>query len=83
MVAKALGGLLMLVGAAVVLYLAVVLVSGPLTAGSGATAAPSRAEVSSPTSRTLAQGRQIFRFDTFGDEAFWGGALQLHQRDRR
>ncbi len=79
MVAKALGGLLMLVGAAVVLYLAVVLVSGPLTAGSGATAAPSRAEVSSPTSRTLAQGRRIFRFDTFGDQAFWGGALQLHR----
>ena len=24
-------------------------------------------------------GRQIFRFDTFGDEAFWGGQLQLHQ----
>lgn len=25
------------------------------------------------------QGRQIFRFDTFGDEAFWGGTLGLHQ----
>jgi len=24
-------------------------------------------------------GRQIFRFDTFGDEDFWGGALKLHQ----
>lgn len=24
-------------------------------------------------------GRQIFRFDTFGDEAFWGDQLQLHQ----
>jgi len=27
----------------------------------------------------LAQGRQIFRFDTFGDEAFWGDTLQLHK----
>lgn len=27
----------------------------------------------------VTQGRQIFRFDTFGDEAFWGDALQLHQ----
>src|SRR5688572_16243766 len=27
----------------------------------------------------LSQGRQTFRFDTFGDEAFWGGMLQLHQ----
>jgi len=25
------------------------------------------------------QGKQTFRFDTFGDEAFWGGTLQLHQ----
>jgi hypothetical protein len=24
------------------------------------------------------RGRQIFRFDTFGDEAFWGDKLQLH-----
>jgi hypothetical protein len=27
----------------------------------------------------LDEGREAFRFDTFGDEAFWGGALQLHQ----
>jgi hypothetical protein len=27
----------------------------------------------------IAAGRQTFRFDTFGDEAFWGGALQLHR----
>jgi mono/diheme cytochrome c family protein len=25
------------------------------------------------------QGRQIFRFDTFGDQKFWGGALGLHK----
>lgn len=25
------------------------------------------------------QGRRIFRFDTFGDEAFWGDQVQLHQ----
>jgi hypothetical protein len=25
------------------------------------------------------QGKQIFRFDTFGDEAFWGDTLRLHQ----
>lgn len=28
---------------------------------------------------TIRNGRRIFRFDTFGDEAFWGGALRLHQ----
>lgn len=26
----------------------------------------------------LSQGRHIFRFDTFGDEAFWGDTLKLH-----
>ena len=25
------------------------------------------------------KGREIFRFDTFGSEAFWGGRLRLHQ----
>lgn len=25
------------------------------------------------------QGMQTFRFDTFGDEAFWGDTLKLHQ----
>ena len=29
--------------------------------------------------RMIAEGRQIFRFDTFGSEAFFGDALQLHQ----
>jgi len=25
------------------------------------------------------QGEQIFRFDTFGDESFWGDTIKLHQ----
>jgi hypothetical protein len=29
--------------------------------------------------RMLEDGRQIFRYDTFGTEAFWGDALHLHQ----
>jgi len=29
--------------------------------------------------RMIADGRQTFRFDTFGDESFWGDALQLHK----
>ncbi len=28
--------------------------------------------------RLIDEGRATFRFDTFGDEAFWGGALRLH-----
>jgi hypothetical protein len=27
----------------------------------------------------LAEGQRVFRFDTFGDEQFWGDALKLHQ----
>ena len=29
--------------------------------------------------RLFEQGKEIFRFDTFGDEDFWGGTLQLHK----
>jgi hypothetical protein len=29
--------------------------------------------------RMLREGQQTFRFDTFGDEAFWGDTLRLHQ----
>ncbi len=34
--------------------------------------------VENATQKVL-QGEQIFRFDTFGDEAFWGDTLKLHQ----
>ena len=30
-------------------------------------------------SEKFEQGRQIFRFDTFGDQAFWGDMLKLHE----
>jgi hypothetical protein len=29
--------------------------------------------------RILSEGKRIFRFDTFGDEAFWGGTIKLHE----
>ena len=60
-----------------------------------ATAPPSRAAAQSGGPSDLAQslldpvqqnaaqlvalGRQTFRFDTFGDESFWGDTLMLHQ----
>src|SRR5688500_5064512 len=28
---------------------------------------------------TMKEGREVFRQDTFGSEAFWGGKLQLHK----
>jgi len=35
-------------------------------------------EISSNASRMIEEGRRIFRNDTFGDEAFWGDTLKLH-----
>jgi hypothetical protein len=35
--------------------------------------------ISKNAAKMIADGRQIFRFDTFGDEAFWGDTLQLHK----
>ncbi|MGE5084545.1 MAG: hypothetical protein ACM3ND_16760, partial [Acidobacteriota bacterium] len=34
--------------------------------------------VKNATQKVL-MGEQVFRFDTFGDEAFWGDTLKLHQ----
>ena len=31
------------------------------------------------STQMIKQGRHIFRFDTFGDEAFWSGKLKLHE----
>lgn len=36
------------------------------------------AEITANANQLLEDGRRVFRFDTFGDEAFWGGTLQLH-----
>lgn len=50
-----------------------------LASGAGCTRSRAdAADLSSPT-RLALQGRQTFRHDTFGDEAFWGGTLRLHE----
>src|SRR5689334_6136507 len=36
-------------------------------------------QVRAHAQRTIEEGMRIFRFDTFGSEAFWGDALQLHK----
>lgn len=35
-------------------------------------------EIAAYNEQLIKQGREIFRFDTFGDESFWGDALKLH-----
>jgi hypothetical protein len=37
------------------------------------------ATVNDEALETLVEGRRIFRFATFGDEAFWGDTLRLHK----
>jgi hypothetical protein len=37
------------------------------------------AEIARHAQTMLEDGKKIFRFDTFGSEAFWGDALQLHK----
>jgi len=36
-------------------------------------------QINEHAERLVAEGRRIFRFDTFGDEAFWGDTLKLHR----
>ena len=36
-------------------------------------------DVLANASEKITHGRQVFRFDTFGDQAFWGDTLRLHQ----
>ena len=35
--------------------------------------------IAANTERQLREGRETFRYDTFGDEDFWGGTLRLHE----
>ena len=48
--------------------------------GSGETSARPRDDaVRDHADALLESGRAAFRFDTFGDEVFWGDTLQLHR----
>jgi hypothetical protein len=47
-------------------------------AGRPAAATAQETDVSANAARMMAEGRQTFRYDTFGDEAFWGDTLKLH-----
>src|SRR5687768_15162086 len=41
--------------------------------------APFDQTISQHAQRMIDEGRRIFRYDTFGDEAFWGDQLRLHE----
>jgi hypothetical protein len=71
----ALGRLLLLLVAAAVLFE----LSGSSSAGEQPQAAGGGQPAQAQAARLVDQGRQIFRFDTFGDEKFWGDSLKLHR----
>jgi hypothetical protein len=62
---------------ATVIALLVMLGAGHIAAQTSGRAFDSAA--SSYAAQLLKEGKQIFRFDTFGSEDFWGGKLKLHQ----
>ena len=35
--------------------------------------------INDTSTRLLKQGREVFRFETFGDEAWWTETIQLHK----
>ena len=59
--------------AGVLLWVAFLVANGTLRAVARPAAKPS------PRNALYVQGQKTFRYDTFGDESFWGGALQLHK----
>src|SRR5687767_8219302 len=53
----------------------------PVVAGWGHDSSDKRVDrdVNRHSERMIERGRQTFRFDTFGSEAFWGDTLRLHE----
>ncbi|MHB8762916.1 MAG: hypothetical protein ACYDA8_01020 [Deferrisomatales bacterium] len=49
------------------------------TSSDGQEPAPATDPVVADATAMIQEGRQTFRFDTFGSEAFWGDTLHLHQ----
>lgn len=56
---------------------------GPYAARTAVAQQPSLTEfdnlIAQNAQKMIEEGRRIFRFDTFGDEAFWGDSLKLHR----
>jgi cytochrome c5 len=76
---KKLASFLLALGAvAALLLLGSVVFNGTVSAVTGAHTA-SADPVQRNADRLVAQGRQVFRFNTFGDEAVWGDVLGLHK----
>src|SRR5215204_5689463 len=79
LIAKWLGQMAIVAAAGLLLYVGFVIVNGTVSAvGASGNPHPDAANRTA-AGRLFEQGKGVFRFDTFGDEAFWGGDLQLHR----
>jgi hypothetical protein len=70
-----------LAAVAVLLLLGGIIFNGTVSAITGSDGRDSRkldVAASKQAQKLFTKGRRTFRFDTFGDEAFWGGQLRLH-----
>src|SRR5262249_7019909 len=67
-----------LIGMSVLWLLLLVLSVTRTTFGKQVKNKPSKDIVANATDK-ITRGQQVFRFDTFGDQAFWGDTLKLHQ----
>jgi mono/diheme cytochrome c family protein len=74
-----LGRLAVIAAGGLVLYLGFVVVNGTISAVRAGSSADPDEQSRQAAQQLFEQGRETFRFDTFGDEAFWGDALQLHR----
>src|SRR5262247_3080141 len=69
-----------LIGMAIVWLLAVVISTTRITYGKQShQGKKANQNIFDNANDKVTRGQQVFRFDTFGDEAFWGGTLKLHQ----
>lgn len=66
----------LLIGA---LCLSAVALSGTFANGKGRLVELFDKIVHNNSARELSDGQKIFRYDTFGSEAFWGGKLRIHE----
>ena len=65
--------------AALFLALAAGALLAPTAPAAQSAATPSHAQASAGTPESIAEGKRIFRFDTFGDEKLWTDTLKLHE----
>jgi hypothetical protein len=73
-------GIVVLAGLAIAAYqLIEIQKASAQTQDNGALLSGFDAVVHSSSERMMKQGEQVFRFDTFDDQTFWGDALRLHQ----